>query len=162
MTRFEKIKSDIARYGWSGIFVFDSDADRPPFLYTIGLTEIDLPEILVVGLPPDIAHGMVISAIKDMLDEGYVPKDGTVTEKVLTGYKVRYRDLDANLARTHYACQAFFYYENFAGPRTPSVIQLVWPDEQGRFPGETDCAGWVADAQTLETPLPDPVRALPH
>ncbi|HLJ98349.1 MAG TPA: DUF4262 domain-containing protein [Streptosporangiaceae bacterium] len=46
----EHLVEEIARYGWivQGV---ERDRIHPPWAYTVGLTEADLPELVVTGLP---------------------------------------------------------------------------------------------------------------
>lgn len=48
----------IDRYGWLVQYV-EAGEGQPSFAYTVGLTGVGLPEVLVVGLPPHMAHALL-------------------------------------------------------------------------------------------------------
>ena len=50
----EKIRADIEQYGLHVIGVFDPDDRSAPFAYTVGLTLLKHPEIIVFGLNDDL------------------------------------------------------------------------------------------------------------
>ena len=50
----------IDRVGWSVTMVMPTDDDPgTPFAYTVGLTGHDLPELIIAGLPPRVAHTLL-------------------------------------------------------------------------------------------------------
>ena len=43
--------SSTKEYGWEGVYVFDANDEKQPFIYSIGLEETyDHPEIMIFGL----------------------------------------------------------------------------------------------------------------
>jgi len=100
-----------------------------PFAYSIGRTVRDRPEILVTGpLPPDMMGWMVNEVAK--LDDDHPLSAGMEVSEILVGHPVRLvqvRDLDE--------AQMFGVTNNFGADDT-SALQILWPDMQGRFPGD--------------------------
>lgn len=97
--------------------------------YTIGLSDLGLPEILVFGLPMQAAH-VILNAAVSRLKEGNLPLDVPVTE--LANLPTCFRAV-APTAAAPYIIQA----NNRAGRELPA-LQLVWPDTRGRFPWEPE------------------------
>jgi hypothetical protein len=125
--------------GWSGIYVGDAAMS---FEYTIGMTEIALPELIVFGLPYRQSHMILHNAAKQMRAGGK-PADGWRAGGVLESHQVAFQTLPS-FVLTEFACQAAFYYE----PRPVEVMQVVWPDAAGRFPWDHDCTPEYARRQS--------------
>lgn len=129
-----KVAGDVAgELGWSAIGVMPDGDGSYPFTYTVGLTETrDHAELIVWGLNPGLAHGVLGCAI-ELIDAGAALADGDRYEGVLAGYDVLVRDVadpesrPLNLAR------------GYNGGRPVKAVQILWPDSQGRFPGEPGC-----------------------
>ncbi len=114
-----------------------------PFAYTIGLCDAGLPE-LIVSAPasPEMLHTVITAFVQHHLKDEIRP-----------GERISYSDLGIETAsleidqrfRAAVSLSAPVQQAlNYAG--TPDadltgkvrVLQLLWPDEQGRFPGEPD------------------------
>src|SRR5262249_22829314 len=114
--------------------VFADRDDRPSFAYTVGNAGRALPEFIVLG---DDA-GAFGQALDDL---GRQQRDGTRRFKAgdvvtLDGYNVPLRlGATCDFARSYYATLVSRYYRlsDF------ELLQVIWPDRQGRFPGEP---GW--------------------
>lgn len=122
----EKIRSDIERVGWSAIGVFPAAGSDPTvvFTYTIGLTEMDHPELVIYGLPNETAHSLLYSAV-EQVRAGVVFEPGQRYGKIIRDFEVYVRDVsdvaEVNAARAYY-------------DRPVEALQLVWPDSAGRMP----------------------------
>jgi hypothetical protein len=123
-----KIDEDIIRHGWSTIGVFGTGEDPiVPFAYSVGFTELDQPEVIVYGLPAEMAHG-IIGCVYDAIKAGEQLKDGAELGKILKEpYKVWVRAVPgdgspANAARARY--------------ESVRLVQIVWPDRVGNYPWE--------------------------
>lgn len=128
----DKIHHDIENVGWSAISVMraadDPDDDWVPFTYTIGLLETyKHPELIVYGMHPDIAHGVLSCAI-DLIKNGDQFGHGEKRSEVLAqDYDVMFLThptTPLNMAKNYYGEDVF------------DVLQLVWPDAEYKFPGE--------------------------
>lgn len=132
-----QISSNIQEFGWHMFQIFGSDTSAP-FYYTIGLTEQDLPEIIIVGgMSPQTAHGIVKSTIDKWQEEG--EKLGVMDDLIVDGNGNGLNMLAREVKQTpqvenDYAVQLFNYYQD----RPVRLVQLLWPDEQNRLPTHKD------------------------
>lgn len=126
----------IAEHGWMIQGVFPTEADPGvEFAYTVGLTVAGLPELVISGLPLELAGTLLNDAARHSMGSEVKPGDvlnniASVPFKVIAAPKA-----PVNLARHLYS------------PDTVLALQLVWPDDQGSYPGD---AGWtLGDAQEV-------------
>jgi hypothetical protein len=138
----------IRRHGWHSLCVIP-DADEPdvPWEYTIGLTEIGLPELILFGMPYRQSHPVLHGAVEQMQAHGR-PADDWRSQGVILGFEVSFRALPA-FVLTEFACQAAYYYEG--SPYTVDVMQVVWPDKAGLFPWDAGCNADYARRQSQIT-----------
>ena len=134
----------IEQFGWGVRHVMngiDDPTDELPFSYTVGLTAMNHPEIVQVGLPREPAHDF-LNLVGEMVKEGHRFEAGSQTDKLTgIGYPV-----------------AFIEAVDVSGLTAVSTIygsvdalQLVWCDSAGRLPWDD---GYSQDAspQTLLGP----------
>lgn len=125
----------IARVGWMIQGVFSTD-DAPPFAYTIGLSQFNLPELLLVGLNGHTAAGILNPIAEKMKVDKEAIKVGPTPSgfKLRTGedlrLAVRHVD-DKYRAVTEYLIQAYDRY----GSRL-NVMQVIWADDKNVLPTE--------------------------
>jgi hypothetical protein len=95
--------------------------------YTVGLTGRGLPELIVFGLPPDLAR----PALRDLADDLVTGRReigaGQRADDVLAGHPARF--VAVTEADRHLPAAARFY----AGAAV-RALQLVWPDRHERWP----------------------------
>lgn len=150
---FERIKRDIGRDGWSTIGVFPTVEDPGvTFSYSVGFQEHGQPEVIVLGLPPDLAHSMIHS-IYDHVANGEELYDGMHLDDVIHDFDVILRALPSdgaplNVARSYYKVNEL------------PALQVLWPDEQGRYPGEEGCDERIVQEQDVEAIRRDDVQKL--
>lgn len=124
----EKIEAKIAKHGWAAVSIF-SEEETPPFSYSVGLSRLGLPEILVFGLPPDTAGSLINDVGRKMREEGGAVALDTPYEEV-SNFAVVFRRMpqvsNAKYMRVTWAS---------CGPGFDAV-QMYWPDEAGVFPWE--------------------------
>jgi hypothetical protein len=140
-----KVHADIEREGWSSIGVFpsESDPEAPNFVYSIGFYEHDdHPEMLIAGVGHQVGH-TILGGLYQRIADGERFEDGERSAGVLVGYDVLFRALPrdgrpANVARSYY------------GVNLLPVLQVVWPDADGRFPGEDGCDRVAIEEQDQE------------
>lgn len=123
----------IDRVGWLVLHVFP-EADDPPdvaaFAYTVGLSARGHPELLATGLPPQAGHGLLnelagrVHADARRFQHGELVSNPAGDQAVVI--------IDAQPSGEIFPALAFKRY----GPARVRVQQVLWPDEQGRFPGE--------------------------
>lgn len=140
-----KTQRDIETIGWTTIGVFPGEGDEPtpPFSYSIGFQEHEHPELIVVGLSPNVAH-FIIAAFYERVAAGEKFKDGELVEDILDDdYIVKMQALPPdgvplNMARRYY------------GTDELPALQVVWPDREGHFPGDEHFNPEYDDVQNLE------------
>jgi len=122
------LRDKIDRRGWALVSVFGTAEDpTPPFTYTVGLTAVGHPELIVYGLPPQVA-GAILNRAGDRIRAG----DPVMAGQRLTGLVqgglqlVALRAADTSALTTVRAIYG----------ASDDVLQLVWPDAAGRMPWE--------------------------
>ena len=112
---------------WAVQYVEDEDR---PFAYTIGLTDLGLPELLITGLPPRTSGRLLNSLAHDMVDDGTVLRPAMhidyQSEFLLEVVKVDHPDVHLRFAVA------------ICGPEV-RALQLVWADDFRRWPWDR---GW--------------------
>lgn len=98
-------------------------------VYSVGLSDIDLPEIVTFSLPAVTATHIINDAAK-LLREGNLPLD-TPIDNICTLPLVFKAVAPENAAE--YIIQA-----NNRSLRQLPAIQMIWPDKESRFPWEKD------------------------
>ncbi len=138
-----KVQDDIKRVGWSAVGVFAAEGDEPswPFCYTIGFREHDHPEMIVVGLDTDLSHP-ILHGLYERVAAGERFETGQRDAKVLEGYDVEFREMPVdgrplNMARAYYGVDEL------------PALQVLWPDQNGFFPGQEECDPLCAERQEL-------------
>lgn len=142
----EKVEADIERVGWSAIGVFPTEDDDPvearQFTYSIGFHDKGHPEMIVFGLSMEMSHSILWDLWK-RVEAGERFEDGKRYDEVLEGYQVEMRALPPDgrplfVARAHYQVDEL------------EALQVVWPDMEGKFPGEEGCDWLYERAQDIE------------
>jgi hypothetical protein len=128
------IEGRINRHGWSCYYIFGGPG--PPWLYTIGLVErFHHAELILFGLDQGSAHGAVTRAI-ERIESGAELRFGREAGERLDDIPVAFLKVEDTYWRepSDYFLGWLDYYG--AVERTPErrAIQLVWSDEDGRFP----------------------------
>jgi hypothetical protein len=148
--RFEKLRQDeeshIREYGWSAMGVFPTEENDLPyeFLYTIGLPLKYLPELIVFGLPGHQAHSLMSAIVAKVTELDDKPRDGHVIDGIANVPFVL-RDVPSGEAIEEFLIQSREFYrwadrngiEDMippGGTESFPVMQVVWPDDEGRFP----------------------------
>ena len=129
----ELVREKIDSYG---VFLqhVEKDRWRPPFTYTVGLTEVGHPELLVTGLSATkagrflnaVAHGLLAHGAEALVPgQVHVPDDGPAVEVV-----------DVAEPTVHLLTAVATY-----GPALRAV-QLVYADDRGRWPWQVGFRGY--------------------
>ncbi len=118
-----KVQNDIDQRGWSIVAVEDA---RQPWAYTVGLAELDQPELVVVGLPASQA-GSTLNHLGEQLKGGVdltlgVPQSCPLSSE-LTLVAVHPRQLKSGLM------SAWFdhYSKSGSGPPPLRALQVCYP-----------------------------------
>lgn len=131
--RFErKIIQDVNTYGWHVILVAPS-GDEPGWAYSIGMFRtLGHPEILMFGLR-DSTMQTIINNTGERVRAGARFADGIEDAEAVEGYRCVFR----MVARGWYPLVLGFSLW-FYGEKEFPVLQLVWPDRDGRYPWDAD------------------------
>lgn len=126
----------IAEHGWmvQGVFPTKYDTEAP-FAYTVGLTVAGLPELVISGLPADLAQQLLNSAAKASLGTRLHP--GQILDNIAS---VPFRIVEAPTAAVNMARHLY-------PGREVRALQLVWPDKDGNYPGDENWT--LSDAQPV-------------
>ena len=137
------VEQMIAEHGYAQISMHDPDAAVPGFAFTIGLEHSrSVPELMCMGVAPDVA-GQLFGLCVEACDERTLDlsQGNQTVAGLVDGYRLRFQRVApavvaaANAVRPHRATDLV------------DMVQLLIPDNAGRFPGETDCDPRVAAAQ---------------
>jgi hypothetical protein len=117
----------VQQHGWHVVMV-PEDEIGPGFAYTIGLAHTHGgPELAMFGLDVHAMHRM-LNTLGEKSAAGEALADGQVHPDVVDGHRVALRQVDLGWCRTFFG-QAIGFYR-----RPPlSVLQVAWPDPEGRF-----------------------------
>lgn len=124
----QRILTDIQADGVH-VAAMPESASAPGYALSMGLVHsFDHPEVIVFGLAPDVATDL-INLLADEASDGRKFLAGSEAGDLLQGYSVRFTAVDGE------------HHEQFFGPanwlyaeRELQVVQLVYPDQQGRWP----------------------------
>lgn len=143
----QKVLADIAQYGWHCLMVDDGEhcehpehqgscpLSGPPFAYSVGLWRSHrAPELILTGLARR-AHA-VLWRVVELIEAREVPRAGDERDDVLEGHRVRFGAVDR---RHRKELMTFADWVN--GRREFDALQVIYPDREGRWPGEGDYAG---------------------
>ena len=150
----KNILSVVDKHGWMVMSVAPrthSDDPEEWWSYTIGLTKtFQWPELICFGLGGKVAHPVLNDAVAELQRRNLRPSPGVVLADVLDSF-------DAKLIApfpmsSDYLGSAIWFSRHFDLPIPPPVVQLVWPDKDGRFPDDPLCAEGVKHEQTPREP----------
>ena len=142
----DQIESDVAEFGWHAAMLEAGETEsEPAFAYTVGVARTySHPELICFGLGLEALHGMLRACV-ERIKAGNPPPIGAPFEGILDDSKVMLREVRAKSSYDNHLGYAI----SFHGGRDFRVLQLLWPDKQGRFPGEPNADPAVATAQPL-------------
>jgi hypothetical protein len=131
MRAYEQVVADLAatvrEYGWAVRVVYGT-ASRPPWVYTVGLGESDLPELVVTGLPAERAVALLNDVAEHLVHSGVPPRAGE-RRRWAGGPETEFVEIAE--PDVHLLHAVALYGE---GRR---ALQVVWADEEGRWPWES-------------------------
>ncbi|MEV0528576.1 DUF4262 domain-containing protein [Streptomyces sp. NPDC050439] len=117
----------VQQHGWHVVMV-PEDEIGPGFAYTIGLAHTHGgPELAMFGLDVHVMH-RVLNSLAEKSAAGEELVAGQSRADVVIGHQVALRQVDHGWHRTFFG-QAIRFYRR---PPLP-VLQVAWPDAQGRF-----------------------------
>ncbi|MGY3030939.1 hypothetical protein ACVIIV_000109 [Bradyrhizobium sp. USDA 4354] len=112
------------------------DAKGPGYVFSIGLyLNYAHAELVMFGLAGNDA-AKVINAIRDRAAAGRSYADGDVCDDLPLERKVCFVEVPLSAYQAYLGTAIWFYAKL---PRPFPCLQIVWPDQEGRFPWETGC-----------------------
>lgn len=124
-----RVRRDIAEFGCH-IAVLADDEGEPMCVFTIGLlTTYDHPEIVVFGLEVDTAEDL-LDFVQEQVEAGARYEPGKKYDKLLRNYYCTFKPV----AQEH--LPMFTAAVEYHGRSDFPMLQLFWPDKQGRYPWE--------------------------
>jgi hypothetical protein len=126
------------------------DAEGPRYVFSIGLyLNYAHAELVMFGLDPGDA-GAVINRVRDRAAAGRRYAAGDVSDDLLLDRKVCFVEVPLR-AYGEYLGTAIWFYAKL--PRPFPCLQIVWPDQEGRFPWEAGCDAWLKGYQPVLLPF---------
>jgi hypothetical protein len=123
----EMLRATIEDHGWAVQYV---ESDRRPFAYTVGLHDLDLPELLITGLKAEVSC-RVLNSIAHMIVD-----DGT---RLAPAVQIDYEDrFLIEVVQVEHPDVHLLRAVDLFGPNI-EALQLVWADDRDRLPWEP---GW--------------------
>ena len=123
-----RILTDIQADGLHVATTAESE-DAPGYSLSLGLTHsFDHPEVIVFGLAPEVATDL-INVVADEASGGRKFLPGSEVNDLLQSYPVRFTAVDGEHREQFFGTATWLYAE-----RELAVVQLVYPDQQGRWP----------------------------
>lgn len=147
-----RVRRDIARYGFHVVKVREDDVG-PAHAFTVGLHEThDHPEIVATGPDLDVLHQLVNAVAADVCEGRRFAADRAY-DGIVQGLACRFRRVHP----AHYGDFLGYAGWYYGGAPFPA-LQCLWPDPEGRFPGD---AGFPAELVPLQPDLGEPRPAGP-
>lgn len=141
-----RVREVIRRSGWAvqgAVSAPDAAGQLPPMAYTVGLTEMGLAELIVMGLASDVAAGMLNAAASEHIRDDLVPGR---EYHLLGNLPVRVVPIGVGRAqRTLQIAWEMYGYKL-------SATQLLWPSPAGKWPDHPDWDGGAAQQMLDERP----------
>lgn len=125
------VRDNIEKYGWHVQYVF-AEPGRLGWAYTIGFwTSMGHPELVVFGLDQTVAQTL-LNDIGDAIADGQTFADGQRSSGFLVDVDIEFRETLERWGPSHFGRASDWYGS------IPSVLQVVIPDLENRFPGDPD------------------------
>lgn len=119
--------------GWSVTQVIPTPDDpNTPFAYTVGLTALQCPELIIAGLDPRIAHALLNDLASRVFDQAARFAHGQRIGDLLANYDAVIVEGPGTEALHPGAAYARY------GQHRVRLQQIVWPDPTGYFPWDAE------------------------
>lgn len=118
------------------IQIIKGGEDEPPFGYTVGLHESGWPEIIIIGTEQASSHAVLNAVITYLRKSDRRPVDGMVISGI-TEYPLRLQAVRGQA--DPWIIVATRRAKKIKGSDRVEVLQLIWADENGKYPGEEGC-----------------------
>lgn len=133
-----------------------ADGVAPGWGYTVGLWRRFLhPELICVGMPPQACGGM-LDLLSGRVADGAVLRPGEPDSGLFLGRPHRYLEVgpEWRSASDGFNLGRIVVSEGWGAQEWPPTIQVLWPDEHLRFPGDDEAEPVLA---MLQPPLAGPL-----
>lgn len=142
---WQQLEAHIERFGWAVQGVFPTtESPGLAFAYTIGLHDKGVPELLVIGLPPEVAQPLINTFARWVLARKAMGQPLT-GEFQLDGWAMVFHAVDAlPVSAAEYATGA---HRRSSGQAR--YLQLVWPDKAGLWPWDPQARREFIEAQPV-------------
>jgi hypothetical protein len=127
----DRMRRLITRYGWA-VQCVEAGGGRADWAYTVGLTPLGAPELVITGKPPDEACDVLNGCAEHVL-HAQPPEPGDQIPLV-GGPLVEV--VEVQRPDVHLLTSVTFY-----GSEQVRGLQLVWADARGRWPWEREFRG---------------------
>ena len=124
----QRLEDRIAAAGWV-VLTIRAEKTRPPYSYSMGLGRQGLPDLIMVGVA-EIAGKDCIGELARMLLEGKQLPLNEPIEGVLPAISLILRPVPPAIARD------WLLLSSEGAPAGWTVLQVCWPDPEGKFPWE--------------------------
>ncbi len=158
-----KLCDIVEKQGWMVQGVLGTEK-TPSYSYTVGLSKYNLPEIMSIGLPHNVAQVIMNDAVK-MLIEGKITTEPQKPIEGLANVPVGFRH-DSETNALQMLARMSDRWASSRGIERPKVIQLVYADESGLLPWDPGCDEKIVHMQDpdvlLQHDYMPPRRPRPH
>jgi hypothetical protein len=143
----DKIEKDIAgplKCGVIGVFGEDS----APFNYTVGLSDLGWPELIISGLDLKVGVTLLNNVVRRCLEDLGAPIEGIVVKKA-ANFPLRLQSISDEQRDQYMTISVKRQTELTGSP--PRALQVVYPDPEGRYPDDPECEAKTSFLQQLPT-----------
>ncbi|QIR16641.1 DUF4262 domain-containing protein [Shewanella aestuarii] len=119
------------------------EEDNFPFVYTVGLADKGMPDLIVVGNMSQSLMSTIIIKVAKLFEENG-PTVGIIEGLIKVPLKIVSVDPEivADKMLVTDAYNAYKAHDNY-------FVQILWPDEEGRFPDNVNFSKKFADATEI-------------
>lgn len=118
----------------------NSKTNSPPFFYSMGFAQFNLPDVILIGALPQKAAMITINTLLHQWREGGL-KLG-VNDDLLQNLDMLLLPIETSNKELYndYVIQAIEFYERYPEfnktEDKPVFVQMIWPDNKGQFPNQ--------------------------
>jgi hypothetical protein len=128
----EKVLADVEEYGWHVVKIVETN-DAPGWAFSIGLyRKFNHPEVVVFGLTTELSHSL-INTIGENVRAGKIFKIDAEYPDLIDAYNCIIKPVNS-IWYKHFLGYANWFYKSENYP----ALQCIWPDRNGRYPGEPE------------------------
>lgn len=141
-----KLDAIIEKHGYA----VQSVMDNPPMSYTVGLTDLGLPELVMVGVPIPSMQAIINEAVARMRSTQPFAPGQLQSELANLPLRIDAVHISQVLGRLY----MLIGYEKRRQRQVTElkVLQLVWPDQDGRYPDDSGYAMPLSGQPLLRLP----------